>query len=304
MHDDDRDDDRTEGLDDTVETETQVITDSRRVGDPVAPPAPAPVEETSFVTENERVRDLGDGRYDRDNVRVEQRRKRPVDPFAVALAIILVLLVAAGLVWWLATRDDGTQTVPAVEGQRVERAVSTLESDGFATELDRQASDEPAGTVVDQSPAAGEEADEGSTVTLLVSAGPEQVTVPNAVGLPEAAARQTLVAAGFEVTSNDVFAEREPGTVTAQRPVAGSELAPGGRVSLSVSRGPELVAVPNVVGMTRAEAEQALTDAGLEPDVDEVPSEEPAGTVVAQHPTSGEIRSGDAVRINVSTGPA
>ena len=296
---------RTDPLDDTAEDATRVTTTERhRVTDPVAGPPTDAVSEERVVTEDERVRDLGDGRIDREATRVERRRRRPFDPFAAAMIVIALLVAAGGLTWWLVTRDDDTATVPAVEGLRADQAVTTLQGDGFATELDRRASDRPTGTVVDQIPAAGDEVDEGTTVTLVVSGGPEQVTVPNAVGLTEAEGREALVAAGFEVVSNEVFAEREAGIVTAQRPVAGAQLEPGERVTLSVSRGPELVAVPNVVGMTRSDAEAQLVDAGLEPDVDEVPSDEPAGTVVAQHPTGGELRMGEAVRINVSLGPA
>jgi PASTA domain len=68
--------------------------------------------------------------------------------------------------------------------------------------------------------------------------------------------------------------------------------------ALNVSKGTGLVDVPSLVGLTRADAEAQLSDAGLEANVFEVPSIEPAGTVVAQNPLGGQLRQGEAVRIN------
>ena len=60
--------------------------------------------------------------------------------------------------------------------------------------------------------------------------------------------------------------------------------------------------VPNVVGMTRGQAEAELSNARLEANVVEVPSDEPVGTVVAQNPVGGQVQQGTAIRLNVSAG--
>jgi eukaryotic-like serine/threonine-protein kinase len=74
-------------------------------------------------------------------------------------------------------------------------------------------------------------------------------------------------------------------------------------VLLTVSRGPQRVAVPEVVGKTRAEAVELLRRAGLVPAVFSVPEALPPGTVVAQRPRGGErAPKGSRVRINVSMG--
>jgi len=56
------------------------------------------------------------------------------------------------------------------------------------------------------------------------------------------------------------------------------------------------------VGMTRGQAEAELSNAKLEANVVEVPSDEPVGTVVAQNPVGGQAQQGTAVRLNVSAG--
>ena len=125
-------------------------------------------------------------------------------------------------------------------------------------------SDQPEGRVFAQSPTAGTEVDEGSTVTIRVSSGTGTTAVPNAVGLGEAEARDRLVSAGFEVETEEVFSDREPGTVVSQNPAAGAQAADGDTVTIQVSKGTGQVDVPNVVGMTRGEAEAALSSAQLE----------------------------------------
>ena len=139
-------------------------------------------------------------------------------------------------------------------------------------------------------------------MTIRVSGGPDTISVPNAVGLGEAEARDRLVDAGFEVETEEVFAERESGTVVSQDPSAGAQASEGETVTIKVSKGSGRVDVPNVVGMTRAQAEAELSSAQLEANVVEVPSDEPEGTVVAQNPVGGQAQQGSAVRLNVSGG--
>jgi len=83
---------------------------------------------------------------------------------------------------------------------------------------------------------------------------------------------------------------------------AGAQASEGETVTIKVSKGSGRVDVPNVVGLSRAEAEAELSSAQLEANVVEVPSDQPAGTVVAQNPVGGQAQQGTAVRLNVSRG--
>jgi serine/threonine-protein kinase len=284
----------------TIEEETIEL--RRGIPEPEGYPYDGDLEaESVIVQRSERARRNPDGTVDRDTVQVEERRRRPRDPIAIAFGVLLLLLAAGAVAWYLLARED-TAPVPAVEGLPVAQAVSQLEAEGFRASIATEASDAPSGTVFAQDPGAGTEADEGSTVAIRVSGGPDTVAVPNAVGLAEAEARDRLVGAGFQVESNEVFAEREPGTVTAQSPSAGAEAARGATVTIDVSKGTGLVEVPNVVGMTRGQAEAELSTARLEANIVDVPSDEPVGTVVAQNPVGGQVQQGTAIRLNVSAG--
>ena len=137
-------------------------------------------------------------------------------------------------------------------------------------------------------------------MTIRVSSGTGTTAVPNAVGLGRPRRADRLVSAGFEVETEEVFSDREPGTVVSQNPAAGAQAADGDTVTIQVSKGTGQVDVPNVVGMTRGEAEAALSSARGERR--RVPSDEPAGTVVAQNPVGGQAQQGSTVRLNVSRG--
>lgn len=293
----DRDRDHTS---DTEETIVERVEDAPPPP-PVPPPGgPADVED-AVVRENEVVRTRPDGSIERDAVRQEERRRRPMERLWPWL-LLLLLLVLGGLgAAWYFTQED-TREVPNVEGLRLEQAVSELQEEGFQTDITTEPNDAAEGTVFAQSPSAGTEADEGSTVDLRVSGGAETAAIPNAVGLSETEARDRLVEAGFQVETREVFSEREPGTVVSQEPSAGAEAEPGATVTIEVSKGTGMVEVPSVVGLTRGEAEDELTSAGFEVNAVEVPSVEPEGTVVAQNPSAGQAREGSSVRINVSTG--
>ena len=294
------------GRDDYTEDETVEIRREERVGTgppPAGPPLGEPELEEEVVEQRETIRPRADGSIERDVVRHEQRRRMGGD--RLAWILLLLLLIAAGAfgAWWYFTQED-TRDVPAVEGLAEAAAVSRVEAEGLDADVTRAPSDAQEGTVFAQDPAAGADVDEGSTVRLSVSGGPAQKAVPNAVGLPEAEARDRLVAEGFQVQTREVFSDDEPGTVIAQAPAAGAQAAEGETVTINVSKGSGEVDVPNVVGLSRAEAEAELESAKLEANVVEVPSIEPEGTVVAQNPAGGTAKQGSSVRVNVSSGVA
>ena len=299
MPDDPRDDEWTDS-ERTIEEETVEL--RRGIPEPEGYPYEGDLEaEAVVVRETERVTRHADGTVDRDTVRVEEHHRRPRDTIAIALGVLLLLLAAGAVAWYFLAQED-TKAVPSVEGLQLEQAVDRIESEGFDVDIQTEPNDAPANTVFAQDPAAGFEAEEGSTVSISVSGGPDTVAVPNAVGLAEAEARDRLVSAGFEVDSTGVFSEREAGTVATQTPRAGAEAERGSTVAIEVSKGTGLVEVPNVVGLTRGQAEAELSNAKLEANVIEVPSDEPVGVVVAQNPVGGQAQQGTAVRLNVSSG--
>ena len=133
----------------------------------------------------------------------------------------------------------------------------------FEVSVDTQTSDEPKNQVLTQDPTGDIEAEEGSTVNLVVSAGPEQVVVPDVEGLTEEAAIERLRAEGFTYAfSNDVPSEQPAGIVVGSDPAQGTTQDAGTDVTLDVSNGE--VKVPDVVGDSEASARAEMDTAGFE----------------------------------------
>ena len=197
----------------------------------------------------------------------------------------------------------GQVEIPDVAGLPADEAERQLEDDGLEVVTESQPSDEQdEGLAIGTEPAAGESVRSGSQVTLLVSSGQAQVAVPAVVGLTEEAARQRLSARGLTIDSSEVESDRPAGEVVSQSPDAGEQVDPGSSVKVSVSSGEAAVAVPNLVGQLRSEAENQLVGLGLVPDVVERPTDiEPQdGRVIDQRPIGGRsVASGSTVRLIV-----
>ncbi|MDO8151221.1 Stk1 family PASTA domain-containing Ser/Thr kinase [Isoptericola sp. b408] len=233
---------------------------------------------------------------------------------AVLRTVLLVLLLlgslGAGAWWWFAAGPGAWTTVPAgLTGVTVEDARTELSSRGLeATVQERHHDEVPAGDVVSTDPAAGDRVRQDGAVTLVVSLGVRMLTVPeNLVGADRQDARSALEGTGFTTEVEGAYDDSAPkGRVLAVSVPEGSEQRHDTVVTLTVSDGPAPVTVPQVVGRTGAEAEEALAGFGLRTAyADPEPSAEVAeGTVLRQDPEQGETASRtDTVTLTLSSGP-
>jgi beta-lactam-binding protein with PASTA domain/tRNA A-37 threonylcarbamoyl transferase component Bud32 len=138
--------------------------------------------------------------------------------------------------------SDGDAALPDVTGQDEATARDTLSTAGFTRVSSEEVdSDQPAGTVVASDPSADTQASADEQITLQVSGGLAEITIPRAVvGATEQAARQALAQAGFTgtITVQDVAAEdgQTVGTVAGSDPQPGQIVAPDGQITLIVYR--------------------------------------------------------------------
>ena len=221
------------------------------------------------------------------------------------ILVLLALLLIGGTAWLLPRlfeSEPDTVPVPEVVGVTETRARAELGDAGLVVgSVDPQPDDRvAAGRIVSQDPGPTEFVAPGSTVDLVVSSGPEPVTVPSVVGQRRGAAADLLRQNGLRVTADAVQSDEPAGEVVATDPAAGQSVPAGSRVTLSYSRGPE--EVPDVRGLSRSAAESRLREAGFSPQVRVQPdTTEPRGTVVDQLPAPGETaRQGSDVAIFVS----
>jgi len=127
-------------------------------------------------------------------------------------------------------------TVPDVAELDIGLAREVIAAAGLRTgRVDTVRQESEAGAVVGTVPPAGTPVRPGATIAVTVSSGPPSIRVPGVVGLSVAVARERLAAAGLRVGALDQRFEGKPGTVLAQRPVAGEEVTPGSGVDLTIS---------------------------------------------------------------------
>ena len=207
--------------------------------------------------------------------------------------------------------DDGDPAVelvdvPSVLGNDVQAAQATLLEANLTISIEYQTNSEvPGDQVFGQDPPPGERVELGGTVTLQVSSG-TQTVVPNVIGEDVAAATEVLQQQGYSVLQTPATSPLDPGTVIDQAPGAGVALASGEEVQIVVSSGPEVVAVPDIEGLTVIAAVDLLRTAGLtvtSPQLEEPSEEIEEGKVIRTEPSVNMlVPNGSQVSIVVSTG--
>jgi serine/threonine-protein kinase len=129
-------------------------------------------------------------------------------------------------------------TVPNVIGQQYDSAAGQLQGQGFAVARRDVDSPQPIDTVIDQQPKSGGTLARGGTVTLFVSKGPQDSTIPDVESLDEASATETLEQSGFtvDVEEQDTTDPNQDGVVLTQDPPGGTRAKPGTTVTITVGR--------------------------------------------------------------------
>jgi beta-lactam-binding protein with PASTA domain/tRNA A-37 threonylcarbamoyl transferase component Bud32 len=234
------------------------------------------------------------------------RRSRVGWLWALVIAILLTG-IAVGI--WAIVNNSGGVTVPYIVGQKRTDAEATLTGLGLKMKVSKEVVDatKAKDTIVSQDPAANKKLEKGGTVEVVVSKGPELVTVPSLVGMSPAEAQAALAALGLKVGgTTDAFNAQVPkGKVASQNPNPNTQVPKGTEVAIVVSKGVETALVPDVTGQTQADATAKLSEAGFTADVRTVTSTtDPVGVVKSQSPAAGEAATkGSKVVINVTQRP-
>jgi beta-lactam-binding protein with PASTA domain len=204
----------------------------------------------------------------------------------------------------IVSSGPGVIGLPDVNGKSGSEAVKILREKGFKPTTQKQTSESvEKDRVIATDPAAGIEVQVGSPVTVFVSSGPKEVSVPEVTGETQAAATATLAAAGLKVSvSKREVAEPPASTVITQTPGAGTQVKVGAQVTIVVAQALKKVAAPSVVGQSEAQAIATLTSAGFSSNTVTRSVTDPtkAGIVVQQSPDAGhKLAAGATVTIAV-----
>ena len=227
--------------------------------------------------------------------------------------LILLLLILAGLLFLLVRNfadngDDPTLvTVPNVVGQPADQAQAALEAEGFRVTRATDTSDRPVDEVIAQDPPANEQAEEGSEVTITLSAGPETATVPDVTGRTVDEASQLLIDAGFVPSQRaEENADVEQNLVIRTDPAAGADAARNSTVTIFYSSGPNTIAIPDVRGQSVNDARNTLAGAGFTGTIQErqeASNDVEQGRVIGTEPGAGQQAPANAtITLVVSSG--
>jgi eukaryotic-like serine/threonine-protein kinase len=245
----------------------------------------------------------GDEEMDGEEPPPEDHRRRWLIWGAVAL---LVLLLAGGAAAYLLTRPD-KKLVPPVVNEQVGVAQAQLQTAGFQTSVINRTDPHRSGTVIAQNPLGGTKANNGSTVTLTVSQGPGNTTIPSVSFLSERSARRAIKQAQLKVArvQQEHSDTIPPGDATRTDPQAGTSLPVGSGVTLFISSGKPNVTVPDVTGQSQANATSQLSNDGFKvAPTTQVSTTATPGNVISQSPGGGQsVAPGSTVTIVVAQAP-
>ena len=224
----------------------------------------------------------------------------------------LIALAIAGIIgisgWYQLFGPGSRVAIPSVIGATKNQAISTMDVFGLKVKVTKSKFDElvPKGKIISMSPPAGSRLNEGETISVIISKGPERYAVPNLKG--KSISQATIALAKEKLVlgkSEEEFSSTIPkNQIISVSPTPGTLVKKNTEVNIVISKGEEMVALTNFVGKNSEQALNELTDAGFKVSQKEAFSDAyPLGTVIAQKPDTPEITKGGEVTLTISKGP-
>ncbi|KOU44739.1 serine/threonine protein kinase [Streptomyces sp. WM6373] len=200
------------------------------------------------------------------------------------------------------TISSGAPKVSVLDvlNMKFEDAEKALREKGFQVDRKNQESDRTPGTVLEQNPKAGSEAEKNSVITLTVAKEQSKAEVPDLKGKTKDEAEKALKAVNLRlgsVTESDQQPGAVPGTVIAQQMAAGQQLEQNKAVGITIAKAAQATVVPNFAGRTVGQYKDDLKRANLRVGIVTGPSDDNA-IVIGTDPQPGTPgTSGQAVNL-------
>ena len=193
---------------------------------------------------------------ERSNAEVDTVLRQDPDAGETAAASDTITLIVS--------RGPGNVRVPSVRNTSRQLAIRELQKQGLEVTADTAASNSiRKGFAIRTSPSEGTSVERGSRVRLFVSSGPARIEVPDVVGLTREAAETRLTRARLEVNVEQRDSDAPENEVISQSPAAGTNAQRDDEVTIVVSRGKQQTEVPDVTGLSLADARRVLRAEGL-----------------------------------------
>lgn len=209
----------------------------------------------------------------------------------IAVSLTILIAFVAG-VTWVNLNSAPNVNVPSIIGQKLAQARETVKEAGLRLEVRSQkyqAGAKP-GVVLHQEPDGGAQLVKDGVVWVDVSIGRELVAVPDLSGFTEERACEELDKDGLVYTIVPKESNAPVGTVFAQDPEAGQEIAVGNEVTVFISLGKGEDTIPDLSGMSLKSAADLMASLGGSLKVRSQKDDPKAtdGTVISQEPASGK----------------
>ncbi len=270
--------------------------------------------------------DDDDDDYEERRARRQKANKKEIDPKMAKIMKILTIVVSVIFVFILVfvigkamgvfstgpsngpTSEDKKVEVPNLVGKSQEEAEKECKKLGLNLKVvdEVESKKQEKGHIESQRTQAGVKMPKDAIIQVVISSG-KLVQIPKLEGKDYIDARDRLIDLGFD--KENIKMEEEPhdtieeDKVIRTDPVAGEWLSKSKEITVYVSSGIEMKKVPNLAGMTQADAEKALKDLGLVPEASEEYSTTEKGKVISQDPDWGsEVAKGSTVKFVVSKG--
>jgi eukaryotic-like serine/threonine-protein kinase len=222
-----------------------------------------------------------------------------------AIAMLIVVALVYGI--YLLFSGSGV-SVPSVVGMSAQSAEATLKSAGLASAISEElfSEDIPAGKVISSSPGGGAHIPENGRVNLVLSKGPERISVPSLAGLTTEQATANISAVGLHPgnLTQQFSTDFEVGRVISSSPTSGTPVKRGTLIDLVISKGVQRVSLTSYIGQSADQAINELTSAGFKVASKYVYSDTvPSGNVVSENPDGSiPVAFGSTVTLRISKG--
>ena len=272
----------------------------------------APVKEepslkkiNAVPTEPESVDLVDENEFDEELDFDDTNKKRTIAILSSVLAALIVFAVALIVMF---APSSNKISVPNLVGLNFYNEVmnsSKYAHLSFEPVIDYE-SDEESGTIIRQEPSNGK-ISEGSSIIVYISGSESTVEVPDVYGYESTSASNVLKSKGFEVRIEKEFSDEEIGTVIRTSPARNKKAQKGSTIVIYVATNEEIepVEVPNLVGLTIAQAKAKLEEVGLYLDSSRTEyrsSAEPMGRIIGHELIGEQVKPGTSIAVYVSTG--
>lgn len=239
------------------------------------------------------------------------KRRASATAIIASLLIFLALSSAIGALWYYQAKLAASMTeVPKFVDLKLEQAKSLAKEKEVVLVIAKHEYSEvyTKGKIISQNPDAGKKVKKGTRVKVVVSKGELPLKVPNLIGKSEIEAGQILGELNLRIGEVAYeYSDKMPSdAILKQSPAPGTRILRGGAVNITISKGIEVISVPDVEGLSLEKAKEILSKAGLKHTVtEEESSTVEKGKVMRQSPSAGDsVKKGESVLLVVSKGPS